>query len=29
VLDGETMRRRFEELLAARDPAELAEPEAA
>jgi hypothetical protein len=29
VLDGETMRRRFEEFLEARDPEELAEPEAA
>jgi hypothetical protein len=29
VLDGELLRRRFEELLEARDPAELAEPEAA
>jgi hypothetical protein len=29
LLDGETMRRRFEEFLEARDPEELAEPEAA
>ena len=29
LLDGEAMRRRFEELLEARDPAELAESEAA
>jgi hypothetical protein len=29
VLEGEAMRRRFEELLDARDPEELAEPEAA
>ena len=29
LLDGEAMRRRFEELLDARDHAELAEPEAA
>jgi hypothetical protein len=28
-LDGELMRRRFEELFEARDPEELAEPEAA
>jgi hypothetical protein len=28
-LDGEAMRRRFEELFEARDPAELVEPEAA
>jgi hypothetical protein len=29
LLDGETMRRRFEEFLEARDPDELSEPEAA
>jgi hypothetical protein len=29
LLDGETMRRRFEAFLEARDPDELAEPEAA
>jgi len=29
LLDGETMRRRFEEFLEARDPEQLAEPEAA
>jgi hypothetical protein len=29
LLDGETVRRRFEEFLVARDPDELAEPEAA
>jgi hypothetical protein len=29
ALEGEALRRRFEELLEARDPAELAEPEAA
>jgi hypothetical protein len=29
ALEGEALRRRFEELLDARDPAELAEPEAA
>jgi hypothetical protein len=29
ALVGETLRRRFEELLDARDPEELAEPEAA
>lgn len=29
VLEGEALRRRFEEFLDARDPAELAEPEAA
>jgi hypothetical protein len=29
LLDGEAMRRRFEELLEARDADELAEPEAA
>jgi hypothetical protein len=29
LLDGEAMRRRFVELLDARDPAALAEPEAA
>ena len=29
LLDGEAMRRRFEELLDARDTAEVAEPEAA
>jgi hypothetical protein len=29
LIDGEAMRRRFEELLEARDPEELAEPEAA
>jgi hypothetical protein len=28
-LEGEALRRRFEELFEARDPAELAEPEAA
>jgi hypothetical protein len=29
ILEGEALRRRFEELLESRDPAELAEPEAA
>jgi hypothetical protein len=29
ALEGEALRRRFEELLDARDPEELAEPEAA
>jgi hypothetical protein len=29
ALEGEALRRRFEEFLEARDPAELAEPEAA
>jgi hypothetical protein len=29
ILEGEAMRRRFEELLDARDPQALAEPEAA
>jgi hypothetical protein len=29
TLEGEALRRRFEELLDARDPEELAEPEAA
>jgi hypothetical protein len=29
ILEGEALRRRFEELLDARDPEELAEPEAA
>jgi hypothetical protein len=29
ALEGEALRQRFEELLDARDPAELAEPEAA
>jgi hypothetical protein len=29
LLEGEALRRRFEELLEARDPEELAEPEAA
>jgi hypothetical protein len=29
ALEGEALRRRFEELFDARDPAELAEPEAA
>jgi hypothetical protein len=29
VLEGEALRRRFEELLDARDPEELVEPEAA
>lgn len=29
ILEGEALRRRFEELLESRDPQELAEPEAA
>jgi len=29
ILEGEALRRRFEEFLDARDPGELAEPEAA
>jgi hypothetical protein len=29
ILEGEALRRRFEELLESRDPEELAEPEAA
>ena len=29
IVEGEALRRRFEEFLDARDPAELAEPEAA
>jgi hypothetical protein len=29
ILEGEALRRRFEEFLESRDPAELAEPEAA